>query len=86
MIPHTWDVEEVDGGSMGTDEFWICRRCGASGGLVTTPRFGNNTITFVKSKPFAFLAGHGTTSGKVSNDDCDEAATQIAEMKRIGIK
>jgi hypothetical protein len=34
MKPHAWEVEEVDGGPVGVDDFWICHQCGASGGPV----------------------------------------------------
>lgn len=33
MVYHDWVVEEVDCGSLGTEDFWVCRGCGASGGL-----------------------------------------------------
>lgn len=34
MTHHTWTIEEVDGGTVGIGEFWLCKGCGASGGPV----------------------------------------------------
>lgn len=39
LVPHTWAVEEIDGGPAGSDDFWKCTDCGASGGVSTTMTF-----------------------------------------------
>lgn len=67
MQPHAWEEEEVDGGPVGSDFFWKCSGCGASGGPVGSGGKGPST---------AFLAdGSGFY---VDREDCPRAAGQIA--------
>ena len=65
--PHAWEQEEVDGGPAGTDLFWKCSGCGASGGIVGSDDAPPTT---------AFLADGGGLY--VDRDDCPRAAGQIA--------
>ena len=69
MLPHDWIVEEVDGGPIGVEDFWICRRCKASGGLAySTPQpFVNGRINALWDLP----------------DDCEEAARLIEKYWSI---
>lgn len=69
MRPHTWTIEEFNGGALGPIECWICLKCGSSGGPAWP-----GTIPPKNIKPF--LAG---AYGKKISDDCDEARQQIAE-------
>ena len=71
MIKHRWETEDVDGGTLGIGTFWICRRCGASGGPVSLgPRHPGKR---------AFYAGSGLL---VSGEDCDEAKKAIEKYLR----
>lgn len=76
MIPHIWEAEEVDGGHLGVDEFWVCRGCGASGGVTFDVR-GRKTT------PRPFLAGFGRTDGALP-EDCEEAKDVIARLREGG--
>lgn len=68
--PHTWVVEEIDGGTVGIGEFWKCSDCGASGG----PCLGQ------ESRPHwvPFLAGEDLRLAY----DCDVARLQIEQYWR----
>lgn len=72
MKSHKWEVEEVDGGPVGTGHFWVCHICTASGGPVGGWS-GRDQAEGPSWKPF--LAGPAVTL----STDCDEAAKQIAE-------
>ncbi len=65
MTAHTWETEEIDGGAVGADDFWICRKCGASGG----PVFSQPE----RLPRYPFLAGPALPL----STDCGEAAAQI---------
>lgn len=65
MKPHTWETEEIDGGHVGVEDFWICRACGASGGSVN-----------LRMPPF-----YADGSGLKVSDDCDEAKVQIEKHR-----
>lgn len=72
MTPHDWTIEEVDGGHVGTGDFFKCQVCGGAGGPVLTwppPR----TPTWAP-----FLAGTGLSL----SDDCLEARSQIRTQIR----
>ena len=77
VVPHAWEAEEVDGGHLGTDEFWVCRGCGASGGVVYDGFRGRKTT------PRPFLAGFGRSEGALP-DDCAEAREVIARLRAGG--
>ena len=69
MAAHIWVVEEVDGGPVGTGDFWTCTGCGAGGG----PSCGK----VVDSEPRPFFPGPALDLP----DDCDEARKVIAAHK-----
>ncbi len=73
FMPHIWTVEEVDGGAIGVDTFWICIRCGASGGGIFS------CFTGGLNPPSPFLAGYGGGQGALP-DDCDEALVKIEDI------
>ena len=64
---HAWEKEEVDGGPLGTDEFWACFECGASGGAAFHPFTGKETT------PRPFLPGPASPL----SEDCEEARQQV---------
>ena len=64
MKEHTWITEEVDGGSVGCGDFWICSECQASGGPV-----------FSERKPWAPFYADG--SGLKLHDDCEISEMMI---------
>jgi hypothetical protein len=66
---HLWTTEEVDGGPVGKDDFYICQSCGASGG----PVIGNEPPPTMAP----FLAGPAL---QVSVD-CNRAKEQIAAYR-----
>jgi len=66
MKAHVWETEEVDGGHLGVEDFWICRQCGASGGPVG---FGGSP---------AFPPFYADGSGLNLTDDCDESREMVA--------
>ena len=70
--PHKWDVEEIDGGPVGCDDFWICHQCGASGGPVWYTESGRGDPPSMGP----FLAGPALDL----SDDCDEAKQQIQDF------
>lgn len=85
-MEHTWEVENIDGGPVGDADFWICRRCGASGGPVDKWTFNKSTDTSIgmswvcvtsKRAPTPFLAGEFL----LLSDDCDAAKLAIANYK-----
>lgn len=67
MTQHVWETENVDGGSVGCADFWVCRRCGASGGVAWP------------GKPQCWEPFYADGSGVKVSTDCDEAKRQIAE-------
>lgn len=69
MKNHTWEEEYVDGGHVDGD-FWICRRCGASGGPV-----------FSGLKPPTFAPFLADGSGLKVGYDCNKAKVLIEECK-----
>jgi len=69
---HAWVIEAVDGGQLGRADYWVCRRCGASGGPVVASR------EYPSWPPF--VAGRGTRTPL--SQDCAEAARQIAAMRK----
>ena len=70
---HKWEIEEIDGGAVGIEDFWICKGCGASGGVAWST-FGGNP-----SPPrHAFLAG--ANGLEVDNFHCKKAKAQIEEF------
>lgn len=71
MRKHSWIIESVDGGNMGTGQFWICPECGASGG----PHWEGLEVPPPTIPPF--LAG---TRLRVS-EDCAKARSQIRQYK-----
>jgi len=75
-MEHTWVVEEVDCGSLGTEDFWVCKRCGASGGSAY------HLISLAPSTPMAFI------NEKIGGplylpEDCEKAAKMIEEYRSI---
>jgi hypothetical protein len=72
MKEHVWEVEEIDGGPVGIEEFWICRACGASGGP---------TITGQTPGKWIFYAS-GFHADQKLPEDCDAAAKIIAGFKK----
>lgn len=71
--PHKWETEEIDGGPVGCDDFWICHVCGASGGPVMYDKDGPRPGPTMGP----FLAGANLD---LSKDDCDEAKQQIQDF------
>lgn len=71
MLPHDWIVEEVDGGTLGVEDFWVCRRCGASGGMAYCLTQG-----LPPSIPTPFVNGRIGGPWDLP-DDCEEAARLI---------
>ncbi len=63
---HTWAIEEVNGGPVGTDDFYRCTACGCSGG--STYRADGTPID-----PQPFLPGPAMNL----DNDCDVAHEQI---------
>lgn len=70
MRDHDWRVEEVDGGPLGTGEFWKCAGCGLSGGFVLPS-------SMRRWKPF--LAGHPDVPFPA--EDCDAAKEAVAAYR-----
>ena len=70
--PHKWETEEIDGGPVGVDDFWICHACGASGGPVMYRKDGLDVVPTMDP----FLAGPALDL----SDDCDEAKQQIQDF------
>lgn len=91
-MDHKWEEEEVDGGPIGTDIFWICKQCGAGGGPtdgwdVSGVVFNRQkedppaTIKSVRREPTASYSG-GSTFGHVKlGSNCEEAQRIVAELK-----
>jgi hypothetical protein len=63
MSPHTWITEEIDGGALGVEDFYLCSTCGCAGGAVG--------LGGVKPKPF--LPGPAIDL----SDDCMIAQEQV---------
>jgi len=70
MTDHTWSIETIDGGHIGSCDCWVCSMCGASAGPVWP---GQKEPTWDP-----FLAGEG--AGRKLPEDCDEAARVIREV------
>ena len=77
-MEHTWEIETIDGGTVGDADFWICHRCGASGGPVDTidplqwvdcAHIVGVQVAMLYRKPTPFLAGPALPLP----EDCDEA-------------
>jgi hypothetical protein len=68
---HIWITEEIDGGALGTSDFWLCSVCGASGGPVWYDHQD-------KPKRAPFLAGPALPLSQ----NCEEAKKQIAEYRQ----
>ncbi len=64
MKEHTWEIETVDGGAVGSDDFYICRACGTSGGAI-----------WFKNKTLFLACGCGIKMPK----DCNNAKKLIDE-------
>ena len=71
MKKHTWVTEEVNGGHLGVDDFWICKECGASGGPVMWDRKGPSFDPFLAD-------GSGLQVG----DDCEKAKVLIEQRRK----
>lgn len=71
MKNHEWVMEEIDGGHVGSADFWKCKNCGASGGWVN----GKNPPTMPP-----FLADG---SGLKLSNDCDEAQKEIQRHSKL---
>lgn len=69
MKKHNWTTEEIDGGNLGSADFWICHDCGASGGPVWYDQNGPKEQSW---QPF-----YADGSGLKLSDNCDEAKKQI---------
>jgi hypothetical protein len=78
MKPHNWQIEYVDGGSVGGN-FWICYECGASGGPVGWPPKGpdGKPVGGIRRPFFA----DGIHAYERLPDDCDAARQRISEMR-----
>ncbi len=76
IVPHTWELEEVDGGSVGIGVFYVCNACGASGG----PAMGPNLSKSMSLYP-PFHAGDGLDC--IISLDCNVAKKQIEELTRV---
>lgn len=72
--PHSWQVEDVDGGPVGFADVWHCAECGACGGHVD--RSGDYPT-------HVFLAGPALP---LSVSDCDEARRMVDEYKSTGLE
>ena len=74
MTNHKWEIEVIDGGSVGLGEFWKCNQCGASGGPTLWPghKNSNDVPTW---RPF--LAG---THLKLT-DDCSQSLEIIKKFE-----
>ena len=66
---HTWAIEQVDGGTAGSDDFFVCTVCGASG----SPIWADDPRV-----PEPFLAGE---HAMVLPRNCQEAKKIIAAKK-----
>ncbi len=77
MAAHSWIVEEVDGGPMGSDDVYRCTVCGCCGGGSTrvTGWFSPEKSLRIENRdPDPFLPGPAIDL----SDDCDVAREQIA--------
>lgn len=72
MTPHDWISEEIDGGTLGVEDFWVCRKCGADGG--SSYLFTQEGIQPSIPRPFV----NGRIGGSWNlPDDCEEAVKLI---------
>lgn len=74
MKEHNWLIEEVKDAKSDPKFYWICRKCGASGGPSFLPW---EQLEVKKPKWLPFLAG---TPLQPVSDDCDEAKKQIDDF------
>lgn len=72
MGDHTWIVEEVDGGPIGTCDFWRCSVCGAGGGPAGFSRSVNPWPPFIP----------GAGKSKQLSGNCDEAVIEVRAYVR----
>jgi hypothetical protein len=77
VTKHKWVIEEVDGGTLGTNDFWKCSVCGAGGGPVW-PLLPAGSKPKPPAPGQAFLANG---SGLELPDDCDTARAMIVAFK-----
>lgn len=71
-MEHKWVIEEVDCGNLGTEDFWVCTQCKASGGLAY------NISNLIPSVPEPFV--NGRIGGPLNlPNDCQEAVRMISE-------
>lgn len=75
MKPHKWETELIDGGHVGSDDFWICHQCGASGGPVWTDYLTKQIIPGPSMG--AFVPGPAID---VSESDCEAAKVAIDKL------
>jgi hypothetical protein len=81
MTAHTWVTEEIDGGALGSDDFYLCTTCGCSGGSVTAynmrgvvfERDVEGQLRPTKREPQPFLPGPAIDLSQ----DCQVAHQQI---------
>lgn len=81
MTPHSWFIEDIDGGPLGPLDHWMCSRCGAHGGIPDILRKyrdenGNLCREVVRVQPRARFNDIESLS-----EDCDEALEQILRWK-----
>lgn len=67
---HLWEMEEVDGGPVGVNDFWRCKQCDAAGGPVWYYKDGPRK----KDNDWVFYADG---SGLQLTADCVESAALI---------
>lgn len=72
MKEHIWIMVEINGGSIGSDDFWVCKKCDAAGGPVFPE------VSIPKYPPF-----YPDGSGLKVSDNCDEALEQIRDHLMI---
>ena len=79
MKPHVWEIETVDGGSVGLADFWHCHDCDAAGGPVWPSRNAPGHLPPPSLPPFL-----ADGCGLQVSEDCDEARQAIIEHRRTG--
>lgn len=75
-MKHKWEIEIIDGGAIGLGEFFICHKCGASGGPNISMRTGE-PIDSPTMRPFINLFGRNL---RVSIN-CDRAHRRIKKVR-----
>ena len=63
-MEHTWTIEEIDGGPVGCDDFWICVPCGASGAPVWYDFHEGKAVPRPAPSMGIFFAGYSTRTGR----------------------